>query len=384
MRSLIRIKRTAKVGMLVALMAVLGSPQALADTGPAVQCGDAVTASVQLDADLNCAGTALTIAASNVTVDLGGHTVVGTTGGVSARNQTGVAITNGTVSGGIALTAATSSTLSNLHVDGLSLKAFSSAVVTDSVIQNGPSAFQGDISLVRCQVIGLHAQAVNSRITISDSTVTDSGFISNGSTYTLTGNTLTRFRVNGEENGSPVVTGNKFIQSSLIFFIANHLDIENNQFTGEGSGLTIEDTTYQPSTVKGNVFDGGAVGLTIDTSILDKLSNISISHNVFTDNAAAGILLHSRINSITHSIAISDNVFASNGKASNGRVDSHGVPVDDGLHIDVPAASLVTVSDNVTLDNADHGIEAQPGTVIDGGGNISVGDPAGCLGVVCG
>ena len=377
-----RIKRAAAAGILVALMAVIGSPQALADTGPAVQCGDTVTASVQLDADLNCTGTALTIAASNVTVDLGGHTVVGTTRGISAQNQTGVTIANGTVSGGIALTGAMSSTLSNLHVDGLSLKAFSTAVVTDSVIENGSSAFQGDISLVRCQVIGLHALATDSRIAISDSTVTDSGFSSNGTTYTLTGNTLTRFRVNGSENGYPVVTGNKFIQSSLLFFIANHLDIENNRFT-DGSGLTVQDTTYQPSTIKGNVFDGGTVGLSIDTSSLDKLNNFGISHNVFTNNAAAGILLHSRMNSITHSITISDNVFASNGKASNGWVDSHGVPVDDGLHVDIPAASLVTVGGNVTLNNADHGIEAQPGSVIDGGGNISVGDPAGCLGVVC-
>jgi len=370
----------AGTSVLVALMVVLGSSpaQAVGVTGSAVQCGDTLTTSVQLDADLDCAGTAFIIAASDVTVDLGGHTVVGTTSGISAQNQTGVTVTNGTVGGGISLTWVTSSTLSNLHVDSLSLK-FSSVMVEDSVIQNGRSAFQGDVTLVRCSVSGLHAQAVDSRITISDSTLTDSGFVSNGTTFTLTGNTLTRFRVNGGENGSPVVTGNKFIQSALTFFIASHFDIENNQFT-EGSGLAIQDTVYQPSIVKGNVFDGGTVGVDLDAS---KLNTITISHNVFVDNSAAGLLVHSPRNQVSRSLTISDNVFASNGKAPNGRVDSHGVPVDDGVHIDVPPASLVTVGDNFTLNNADHGIEAQPGSVVDGGGNISVGDPAGCLGVVC-
>jgi len=375
--------RITGAGLLVALMAVLGSPTALADTGSDVQCGDTLTASVQLDADLNCTGTALTIAASGVTVDLGGHTVTGTTSGISAHDQTGVTISNGTVGGGISLTRVSSSAFSTLHVDSLSLSSVDSAVVTDSVIQNGRISLQGVLSLVRSSVIGVSGIATASAVIMTDSTVTDSSFTSESTGFTLTGSTLTRSRISGTESGAQVATKNKFIQSRMSFFFANRLDIEDNQFTGADSGLGLTDLTFKASVIKGNVFNGGGVGVSIDARDLRGLNDIAISHNVFVDNSAAGILLQARGTGSTHAITISDNVFSSNGKASNGSVDLDGVPVDDGLHIDVPPASPVTVSDNFTLNNADHGIEAQPGTVIDGGGNISVGDPAGCLGVIC-
>jgi hypothetical protein len=251
------------------------------------------------------------------------------------------------------------------------------------VIEQGKISVQGAISLVRCSLTGVRGIAQYSAITMTGSTVTDSGFISEATNFTLHGNTLTRSHLSGDESGTQVVTDNKFVQSEMNFYIARSLDVENNRFTGDGSGLTVYDTIAKTSTVKGNVFDSAKVGLEIYTTDFERINDVSISRNVFVNNAAAGILLEGGKFPNSRSVAISDNVFASNGKASNGSVDTHGAAIDDGLHVDVPSASLVTIGANFTLNNADHGIEARPGTVIDGGGNVSVGDPAGCLGVVC-
>jgi hypothetical protein len=45
---------------------------------------------------------------------------------------------------------------------------------------------------------------------------------------------------------------------------------------------------------------------------------------------------------------------------------------------------VITVTGNGTRNNFRYGINAEPGLVVDGGGNTSSGDPEGCRGVVCG
>jgi len=65
-------------------------------------CGQSITESVVLAADLNCTGNGLVIAGQNVTVDLNGHTIVGS--GVGAgirigRGASGATVKNGTILG---------------------------------------------------------------------------------------------------------------------------------------------------------------------------------------------------------------------------------------------------------------------------------------------
>src|SRR5688572_5834832 len=71
-----------------------------------LECGERVTGSVRLDADLrNCDGAGLVIAADDVTLDLGGHTIDGTgrgTGivvGYGGDGHRDVRIRNGAVRG---------------------------------------------------------------------------------------------------------------------------------------------------------------------------------------------------------------------------------------------------------------------------------------------
>src|SRR5262249_39233530 len=134
-------------------------------------------------------------------------------------------------------------------------------------------------------------------------------------------------------------------------------------------------------TVAGNTFDGSDVGVSLGVNHF--IGDGSITGNTFIGNRAAGILVDADRSPSTSTIDIRGNTFRSNGRQSGGKVDLAGRAVNDGVHINAPAGSAITLTGNHTFDNADYGIEAQPGTVIDGGGNTSSGDPNGCLGVAC-
>src|SRR5207248_1831724 len=125
------------------------------------------------------------------------------------------------------------------------------------------------------------------------------------------------------------------------------------------------------------------IGVLGSTQHLLNLDGLSISNNTFSDNAVAGILLDAGGTVDQTLVTVAGNTFTSNGKRSGNTVDSAGHRVNDGLHVTVPLGSRVEIRDNVTRDNANYGIEAVPGSVVDGGGNRSTGDPAGCLGVRC-
>jgi parallel beta-helix repeat protein len=110
-----RCGRTALLSAL--LVAALAQP---AVAQQAVSCGQPITKSVTLKSDLNCSGSdAIVIGASNITVNLGGHRVVGVSG-IGVRNSGGydrVTVKNGVVSSdvGIQLINASRNTLRNLE-----------------------------------------------------------------------------------------------------------------------------------------------------------------------------------------------------------------------------------------------------------------------------
>lgn len=81
----------------LALGAVLPAPGMAASAA----CGDALTASVTLDADLACGAGGLTVAADGIAIDLAGHTISGTSGN-GIDNTLGfdrVTVKNGTIDG---------------------------------------------------------------------------------------------------------------------------------------------------------------------------------------------------------------------------------------------------------------------------------------------
>jgi parallel beta-helix repeat protein len=94
-----------RVGASVVLVWVTAAVGLWVGAGPAdaqVACGQVITEDTRLDADLDCGepGTLLTIGASGITLDLGGHTIRGGTvfAGILNEGHDHVTIENGTIS----------------------------------------------------------------------------------------------------------------------------------------------------------------------------------------------------------------------------------------------------------------------------------------------
>ena len=84
--------------IVTSLLAVTAAPAYASHVG----CGSLITTDTTLDSDIGpCVGDGLIVAADDITLDLGGHTVSGTgTGaGVRVARHTGVEVTNGTIDG---------------------------------------------------------------------------------------------------------------------------------------------------------------------------------------------------------------------------------------------------------------------------------------------
>jgi nitrous oxidase accessory protein NosD len=170
---------------------------------------------------------------------------------------------------------------------------------------------------------------------------------------------------------SPVNTG----------FEANGTTISHNLITGTDYGVLIDYPFYR-LTISDNVFRNDTVGVYGPGALFD-IQNTSITGNAFVRDGAAGVLIDTT-GTGTKPVVISGNTFTRDGFHSGGLTDHAGHPVTDGLHVNSAPGSDIVITGNHTRSNAAYGIYAQPGTVVDGGGNTSVGNPDGCLGVACG
>jgi hypothetical protein len=175
---------------LVLVPVLVGAPDAGGGEPPPLTCGDSITSDVVLTVDLACEGTALTVDGSNLTVDLGGHTVsrtvppeldVGFDPAVIAVFGDGVTVQNGEVVGtgrgsGSALTAyGVGSRLHDLQVrsgdvwllgasrlqasrvtNGDVYVAGSGAVVADNLVRRGTIEVESTEASVRDFVIAFN------------------------------------------------------------------------------------------------------------------------------------------------------------------------------------------------------------------------------------
>lgn len=381
------VKRTLVVAVTAAATtiagAALGAPGALA-ANP-VGCGDVISTDVTLVADLVCSGAGLRIGSGGVTVDLAGHSIVGDGTGIGVRftgdSDTeppgGVTIRNGAVRNfqqAVLLAGVDDVTLAGLSLIPAATAADPVAVFLDVVhgvtveggTLRGPirSSSTTALRLSRATVVGAGLQlGRNTRDTVIErSLLVDApvGFVE-ATRATINTNVLVR---------SPVSVLNTW-----------YVTVSRNQFLGAGMRLRADAAGTE---IVGNLFARAPVGVeTQDVLAYDVIAPVRISGNQFVDDGAAGVLIDAALFVPAQVYTIENNVFVRNGFRSAGRTDLHGAAVNDGLHIALPGAVPVTVSGNQTWHNADYGIEAQPGTITDGGGNRSTADPHGCLGVDC-
>lgn len=141
--------------------------------------------------------------------------------------------------------------------------------------------------------------------------------------------------------------------------LTNNIITENFEL-GLWDSFTISGNVFSGSTNRGiQVFSGAGV----------------ISGNQFIGSFGDGVRVLA--DGLVGPLEISDNEFDSNGV---GRDAESGL---DGLSVlGTGAGSVIVVSRNHTRNHPQYGINAEPGTVTDGGGNTSA-EPLRCRGVVC-
>ena len=286
-----------------------------------VNCGDLITQSITLDSDLlDCPGNGLVIGAPNITVNLNGHTIDGTSGSSGIDNFAGhdrVTIRNGTIQqffSGVVFAGAQDSRLTNLTLasNGAGL-----ALIFDS----------DNNQVERCDVTGnntgVFLQSGSDRNTLSMNRIEDNvqaGVAIDGSDD----NKLQRNDVNRNGGGGIVVTGG-----------SDRTRIEKNDLKNNG--------------LPAGIYIGGGSGNAIVKNDLEKNPD--------------GIFVHSSaVNALVEKNGSNKNTF-------------------DGIDVDSTSTEITM---NVTNKNGDLGIEAEVGVIDGGGnrarGNTN---PLQCTGVQC-
>ena len=209
-----------------------------------IQCGDVITADTTLSRDLSCAGDGLMIGASDVTLDLAGHTIsgAGTGIGVWSFSSYVVTIENGTIrnfGSGIVLFDGGqrgTATISNMSItgnsgDGIDLGGDS---WLDAVTGNTVSHNQGD---------GIHARYANDGTTFQGNHVFSNGGVGlhvDQASSTFIDNDVRR---NGDDGITVYDIGADF--APAYHFLENTAD-RNGQL---GIRVTIFDDLHPPQNV---------------------------------------------------------------------------------------------------------------------------------------
>jgi parallel beta-helix repeat protein len=315
-----------------------------------VSCGDVITQDTTLDSDLvNCPGEGVVIGASDITLDLAGHTIDGTgpgAGGNGVRNPgaDNVTVTNGRIQQfqrGVSILGADANLLTGL-------------TLTDS----GSGVFLEDASLT--QVLDNEMRSSGTGVTIWRS----------GSFNVIRGNSIS-----GATNGvllvgiafaPPIdqteITDNDVFSTSVGIHV---LDANNTQVSG--NRVVDSNTGILDAFGRFSIIEGNFVSRNDDNGILLPASTGAVvAGNRTWDNGRDGVLI-GNAGSVISPARVTDNFSKGNG--------------DDGIDVDKAGTTIARNKANV---NADLGIEAVPG-VIDGGGNRAHGNgnPAQCVNVSC-
>lgn len=371
---------------------------------PSAECGQTITQNVRLRKDLDCAGAGLIIGANDVVVDLGGHTLSGngTDSGVVASDRINATVRNGTIrafASGVAYYRGQASTVDNVNFEANTGEDVGFTLSKDLTVRNSHirKGAMGTQLAERPRFLGTSftgvklgfayrvtsATFVNCRLTDSE---INAGWDSNA--VTVTDSELLRSHISLSESNGLNAARNKFTGSYVEIGAASRTTtIRGNEFIGAEAGIR----AYHPFgaetlTVENNIFRDNTIGLNMGNNHqlpYEAFHDLVVTGNTFVNNSVAGLYFDPVGGGPGPHLLISGNTFTSNGHRSSGKVDRAGRQVNDGMHINVALGSDIEIRGNTTTDNADHGIEAQPGTVVDGGGNTSSGDPAGCSGVVC-
>lgn len=411
--------RAVIAGTLLAPIAgLIGASPASAVVPP---CGSVITQSTTLTGNMTCPGDGLFVGASNITLNLNGHTISGPGpnvrptpdniySGVNVNNgRTGVTVTNGTIRGfTIGVTTqvnANGNEFSLLHLvnNGQGILTqfnpstgaasnnnyFHDNIIEGSTGANGPAVwlqghghrFQNNI--VRNNVnSGLTLTGDNN--TVSGNDITANTFLGielrGGSASSADRNTVVSNRVsangatgiaiNGDEN---VVSGNQ---------------LADNRGNGINVGGPDSPRRWVGNRIEGNSMSGtgrvdqqfhtiGLLAAESTTVASNRVVGIGRGFGIFVGPNTGGSVISN--NQLTNNL---DGIHVAAGAGQTTVQGNQAVQnVDDGIDVRSPSTVITA---NMSAYNANLGIRAVPG-VVDGGGNRAFGngDPRQCINVTC-
>lgn len=390
----------AVAAVVVALgsMALPAPVQAASPSAGPLTCGARITHDTTLTNDLlECPTAGLIIGRNKLTLDLGGHTVTGTGGGIGIDNTGGfadVTITNGSVQhfgDGVLIVGAASNSVRRVD---------SSGNAHGGVGFDDATSFTAKANTTSNEATGIYVvNSRNGRIIDNVARDIEQGCIPlfGSSTIRVTGNSLTRC-VNGPGIGLFDDSDNNTIDHNTIADSGegiglNH-DSDHNQLTandaaGSLDGALLDVGTHHNTLSDNNFHDNTYTGIVLFGSSDNRLIGNKITRN--HEPAEGGIHLFqipegtSDRNQLTGNITSAndgDGILIDAGQQSNTITRNLSTRNgDDGIDVD---SAATTISTNVATFNQDLGIEAVPG-VTDQGGNVAYGNGAAaqCANVTC-
>ena len=408
--------RARRIAVVLGVFAVAwaASPAfAAAPPAAAVQCGQVITSDTTLANDLvDCPGTALTIGADGVTLDLGGHLVDGTNAsgseGIAVDGRTGVTIRRGTVRefrvNGVALRDAGDATVADLTVSaigaggvegedvsaGIFVRGSDDVDLRDNRVSNDVDAFQADgIVVLASKRVELKrndtsANAWNGMVVVDSprARVLSNRTVGNGNSgiFVASAPSVRIARNVAGDHEKPDTAGIAMLQVTGGVVVGNRLrgnrasgialengttstTVARNRIRGGGDGIAVFDSNDN-TVVRNRVMDAGGFGIVLDEFFAEDGSDgNTIAHNSLSRGGVAGILVTGPSTSNT----LSENLASRN--------------ASDGIRVRTAGNQLER---NTANRNRRRGIDAVAGTV-DAGGNRASGNGLSpqCTGVSC-
>jgi Periplasmic copper-binding protein (NosD) len=307
-----------------------------------VSCGDTITADTTLDSDLiDCPGNGIVVGADNITLDLNGHTIDGTTSsgdGVSNVAHLGATIEGGTIQGfSVGVRLGTCSPATGCPFGDTLPSADGNTVRSLTISGNG-------VAIVL-------AKTVHNVIRKNELVDNRFGIFVGTDRFVFTGDTLIEKNVISTTVGAAITTDRT---QDETYVIRNRISIPPG-----AAGIT---AGFGSVHIERNRISGGDWGMFLARG------GGPVVENRVSDAGVDGI----------YADLWGGSEFLGDVAMNNG---------DDGIEIDsggaIPGNSVVLIR-NTANDNGDFGIEAVPG-VTDGGGNKASGNgnPLQCLNVFC-
>jgi parallel beta-helix repeat protein len=354
-------RQLTRAALLVLGLLLLALP---ASAPAAVTCGQTITQSTTLDADLQCdSNYGIVIGAPGITLNLGGHSVDAHSASILNEGHANVTIKNGTVvvdTVGIRLRGVTGNLVRNVVLEGL---------------QDGIEVYDSDAN----RFVGnrFHSVWIRLQDGSDDNVIHDNTLLGYESLIMVNGAARTRVTDNVIRSG---------METGVGLYRSNHSLVANNDMSVVlGGGVSL----YQShdNEVSSNVVHGAPSGSSpIDVfgiQVTDSHANL-LRRNRFFDTTNAIDVISGWANELRRNEAytgVKDGYLVEPGAVATTLLGNY-VQNFDGDGIDAQAATT-RLGDNSATANGGLGIRAVPG-VTDLGGNTASGNGAGqCQNVFC-